>query len=202
MRRQVFHLAAAAVLAAALSACAGQGGYGFNTSGSNGNSIDHIVFTNGSGQVNVFAVAPTGPPGGPGAPGPLIQVNGIGTRGTQGVIVPDSTFAWTAAFTLGEAFYQSSQNGTLKPCSVAVPTSGTVLPDISPFSTTPVIFFQVPGGVSSFAPIAPGQQSATVFVTPAQGVTFGSGKTNYCMTLTAFGSGTNASVQIAVTNSL
>jgi hypothetical protein len=199
MRRQASQLAGAALLAVALSAC-GQGGYGFNSSGASGRSIDAIVFTNGSGQVNVFAVAPTGPAPGPGAPGPLVQVNGTGTKGTQGVVVPDSTFAWTAAFAPDTAMYQSNQGGILKPCADAVPTSGTQLPDISPFGTTPVIFYQIPGG--GFAPLAPGQQSSTVFVSAASGVTFATGKTNYCITLTAFGSGAQAAVTVVVTNSL
>lgn len=199
MRRLAFHLVAAALLAVSLPAC-GQSGYGFNNSGTSGRSIDQIVFTNGSGQVNVFAVAPSGPAPGPGAPGPLVQVNAVGTKGTQGVIVPDSTFAWTATFSPATAFYTSNQGGILKPCSVAVPTSGTQLPDISPFGTTPVIYYQVAGG--GFAPIVAGQLSSTVFVSAASGVTFGSGKSNYCMTLTAFGNGANASTQIVVTNSL
>jgi hypothetical protein len=199
MRRQAFHLAAAALLIATLGACS-SGGYGFNTAGNGNKSIDNIVFTNGSGQVNVFAVSPTGPPPAPGAPGPMIQVNAVGTRTSQGIIVPDSTFSWTAAFTQTDAFYQTSQNGTLHPCSTAVPTSGTVLPDISPFGTSQVVFYQISGG--GFAPIAPGQQSNTVFVTPAAGVGFAPGKSVYCITLTAFGNGASASVQIAVGNSL
>jgi hypothetical protein len=198
MRRQAFNLVAAALIAATLPAC-GQGGYGFNTTSASGRSIDAIVFSNGSGQVNVFAVAPSGPAPGPGAPGPLVQVNAVGTKGTQGVIVPDSTFAWTASFSPSTAFYTSNQGGILKPCSVAVPTSGTQLPDISPFGTTPVIFYQIPGG--GFAPLQPGQQSSTVFVSAATGVTFGTGKSNYCITLTAFGSGATGSTQVVVTNS-
>lgn len=200
MRRLAFHLVAATLLAVTLPAC-GQSGYGFNNaSGNSGRSIDQIVFTNGSGQVNVFAVAPSGPAPGPGAPGPLVQVNAVGTKGTQGVIVPDASFAWTAAFSPSTAFYTSNQGGAQKPCSEAVPSSGTQLPDISPFGTTPVIYYQIPGG--GFAPIVPGQISNTVYVSAASGVTFGTGKSNYCMTLTAFGNGANASTQVVVTNSL
>jgi hypothetical protein len=74
------------------------------------------------------------------------------------------------------------------------------LPDISPFSSTPVLYFQAPGG--GYAPLAPDQIVSTVFVTPPIGVTTQVGYTNYCITVTAVGEGNTAKVQVAVTNTL
>ena len=198
MRRHALSLAAIALFAAALAGCGASGGSGFQTN-NNSRGISAVVFSNGSGQTNVFAVAPTGVPPGPGAPGPLLQVNAVGVWGSQNIVVPSASFTWTASFTQTDATYTSNSQGVQKPCSVAVPTSGTTLPDISPFSSTPVLYYQVPGG--GYAPLAPNQQSSTVFVTPAQGVTFGSGKSNYCMTITAIGNGASGNLQVVVTNS-
>jgi hypothetical protein len=198
MRRHAFHAVALAATAAILSGCGTSGGYGFQTSG-NARGISSIIFSNGSGQTNVFAVSPTGIAPGPGAPGPLVQVNAQGVSGSNNVVVPNASFTWTAAFTQSPATYTSNNLGAQKNCAFAVPTSGVTLPDISPFSSTPVLYYQAPGG--GYAPLAPNQQSSTVFVTPAQGVTFASGSSNYCITVTAIGNGAQANLQVVVTNS-
>ena len=214
MRRQAFQLVAAVVLTGLLSACAGQGGYGLGGSGSN-TGIDRIVLTNNSGQANVFFVAPPPPLGGgippqgqfidknglPTTPVPLVQVNAAGVKGSQSVIVPDATFTWTATLNTGEANYYSNQGGIQKPCSPATPITGEAgLPDVSPFSTTPVIWVQLAGG--GYAPLAPQQLSQTVYISPAPEnlVTFASGKTNYCIALTAVGNGAQTTTEVAVTS--
>jgi hypothetical protein len=211
MRRKAFGVVAATVLAGLLSACAGQGGYGFGGAGSN-TAIDRIVLSGTSGQVNVFFVAPPPPLGGgvppqapfvdrnglPTTPVPLVAVNAVGVKGPQSVVVPDAVFTWNASLNTGEANYYSNQGGIQKPCSPATPASGQPgLPDVSPFSSTPVIWIQNGG---QFQPLAPQQLASTVFISPAPQtlVTYATGKTNYCITLTAVGNGVQASTEIAV----
>lgn len=204
MRRHVFELVGLAMLAGLLAGCGGSSGYGFQTSNST-YSISNIHFTNGSGQTNVFVVAPTGLPPGPGAPGPLVQVNAVGTYGSQHIIVPNQTFKWTIAFTQAfPTYYASNAAGTQVLCEPAINISGGQLPPIDPFSPTPAIWYQLPGG--SYAPLPPNVETSTVYVTAPASATFsvdqtGNAFTNYCMTLTAFGNGVTQSVQVAVTYS-
>jgi hypothetical protein len=199
MRRHAYQLAAVLLLAALGPGCGG-GGYGFQ-SNNNAGSIDGIVFSNGSGQTNVFAVSPTGPSAGPGAPGPLIQINATGVRGSLKTLVPDTSFTWDAAFNLDTAvMYTSNAAGLKKQCGLPVPTSGITLPDISPFSSTPVLYYQAPGG--GYAPLAPDQIVSTVYVTPPIGVTDAVGYTNYCIIVTAVGDGATATLPVVVTNTL
>ncbi|MBV9102723.1 MAG: hypothetical protein JO060_03980 [Candidatus Eremiobacteraeota bacterium] len=205
---------AAATLCSLLTACAG-GGYGFG--GNNGSTqVDHIALTNGSGQANTFIVAPPAPLGGgvpppnaifvnrngqPAPALPIVQVNAVGTSGPSNVVVPGAVFTWTAFLTTTDlATYSSGQNGVQKPCFPAASvTGGTVLPDVSPFSTTPVIWIQQNG---VYQPLAPNQLSSTVYVSPAplNLVTYAISRTNYCITLTAVGNGAQAQTQVAVTS--
>ncbi len=199
MRRHAYQLAAIVLLAAWVPGCGG-GGYGFGNNNNSG-TIDGIVFSNGSGQTNVFAVSPTGVPAGPGAPGPLVQINATGVRGPQNTLVPDTSFTWDAAFNENTAItYAANAAGLRKQCGLPVPTSGITLPDISPFSSTPVLYYQVPGG--GFAPLAPDQIVSTVYLTPPIGVTDAVGYTNYCITVTAFGDGNKSNLEVVVTNTL
>jgi hypothetical protein len=216
MRREAFQIVAAVLLAALLPACAGQGGYGFGGAGLN-TPIDRIVLTNGSGQANVFFVAPPPPLGGGIPPGgafvdrnglattpvPVVQVTAVGVRGSQSVVVPNAVFTWTATLnTDGAQTYYSNQGGIQKPCFPATAATGqTSLPDVSPFSSTPVIWIQSPGG--GYAPLTPQAQTSTVFISPAPEtlVTFATGRTNYCIALTAVGNGVQATTEIAVTSS-
>jgi hypothetical protein len=197
MRRHAPQLIAVALVAALGSGCGG-GGYGLGNNSSNG-SITSIVFSNGSGQTNVFAVSPTGT-GPVGAPGPLLQINATGVRGPLNTLVPNTSFTWDAAFTLTSQSYVSNPAGLKKPCGLPVPTSGITLPDISPFSSTPVLYYQVPGG--GYSPLAPDQIVSTVYLTPPIGITNAIGDTNYCITVTAVGNGTTSTLQVVVTNAL
>ena len=199
MRRRAYHFAAVALVVGLGTSCGG-GGYGFSPNNNSG-SIDAIIFTNGSGVTNVFAVTPTGAPAGPGAPGPLVQINATGVRGPNNTLVPNTSFTWTAAFNLNtQNVYVANAAGLTKQCGLPLPTSGITLPDISPFSSTPVLYYQAPGG--GYAPLAPDQIVSTVYMTPPIGVTTQVGYTNYCITVTAVGEGNTAKVQVAVTNTL
>ena len=215
MRRSVLARLAFGMLCVSLTACAG-GGFGF--SGSNGSTqVSNIVLTNGSGQANVFIVAPPPPLGGGFPPPnaifldrnhnqttalPVVQVNAQGTIGPANVIVPGAVFTWNATLTTSStAVYSSGQSGVQKPCYPATSvTGGPVLPDVSPYSPTPVIWVQQ-GGV--FQPLAPQQLSSTVYVSPAPVnlVTYALGRLNYCITLTAVGNGARVQTQVAVTSS-
>jgi len=217
MPRHAFQIIAAALLLALVPGCAGQGGYGFG-GGNSSTSIDRIVFSNGSGQANVFIVAPPAPLGGgippQGAnfidrngnvitPLPVVTVNAQGVKGSQSVIVPDAVFTWTAVLNTSDLVdYVSSAGGLQKPCAPATSVTGNLLPDVSPFSATPVIWVQQSTG--TYAPLAPQQQSGTVFVSPAPEnlVTYETGKLNYCISLTAVGvGGVQATTEIAVASS-
>ena len=215
MRRSALAPLMMGTLCASLTACAGSG-YGFG--GNNGSTqVDNIVLTNGSGQANVFIVAPPTPLGGgipppnaifldrnhnPTTAVPVVQVNAVGTRGSGNVVVPGAVFTWNAFLTTSStAVYSSGQNGVQKPCYPATSVTGqTVLPDVSPYSATPVIWVQQ-GGV--YQPLAPQQLSSTVYISPAPVnlVTYALGRTNYCITLTAVGNGAQVQTQIAVTSS-
>jgi hypothetical protein len=216
MRPFVYRRLIGATLCASLAACGNQGGYGF--SGNNGSTqVDRISLTNGSGQANVFIVAPPPPLGGGFPPPnsvfidrngnlttalPVVQVNATGTVGTQNVIVPGAVFTWTAALTTNDtSTYSAGQNGVQKPCFPATSTTGNpVLPDVSPYSATPVIWVQQNG---AYRPLSPNQLTSTVYISPAPVglVTYEIGKTNYCITLTAVANGAQTQTQVAVTSS-
>jgi hypothetical protein len=215
--RQAFRVAVAASLLALMPACAGQGGYGFGGGGSNA-SIDRIVLTNGSGQANVFLVVPPPPLGGgvppnnaiflnrdgsQALPQPVVQINAAGVRGSQSVIVPDAQFTWTASLVTSDlAVYNSNQGGLQKPCFPATsPTGDSQLPDVSPFSATPVLWVELPGPI--FRPLNPQQLTSTIYVSPALEnlVGFEPGHTNYCIAVTAVGSGATATTNVAVSSS-
>ena len=215
MYRQAFQVSAFLALAAVLSACGGQGGYGLGGA-NNANTIDRVVLSNASGQANVFLVAPPLPLGGgippgvpfldrnglPTTPEPLVQVNAVGVRGAQSVVVPDAKFTWTASLTIANnIYYYSNAGANQKLCSPATATSSnTVLPDVSPFSSTPVIWVS-PNG-QWYQPLAPQQLASTVYISPAPEslVTYAPNAKNYCITLTAVGTGAQTITQVAVTS--
>ena len=216
MHRQAIHVLSAILLGGVVASCAGQGGYGLG-GGNNSNTIDRVVLTNTSGQANVFLVAPPTPLGGgipPGVPfvdrnglpttaEPVVQVNATGVRGPQSVVVPDAAFTWNATLTIANnVYYNSNAGANQKLCSPATGTSSnTTLPDVSPFSSTPVIWVQAQGG-AFYQPLAPQQLASTVYVSPAPTglVTYAPNAKNYCITLTAVGTGAQSSTQVAVTS--
>lgn len=216
MHRQAIQILASIALAGLLSGCAGQGGYGLG-GGNNSNTIDRVVLTNGSGQANVFLVAPPLPLGGgippgvpfvdrnglPTTPQPVVVVNAVGVRGSQSVVVPDARFTWNATLTIANnVYYNSNAGANQKLCSPATATSSnTTLPDVSPFSATPVIWVQAPGG-AFYEPLAPQQLATQVYISPAPEslVTYAPNGKNYCITLTAVGTGAQSQTQVAVTS--
>ena len=168
MRRLAFSVAAAAGLAL-LSACSGGTGFGNSSS-----SISNIVFSNGSGQVNDFFVAPGGT-----SP---IRIAAVGVKGSAGSdVVFGQTFLWTARFV----------NPLTDPSSIATYRTGVspstfktcpAPPAVQP--AVPILVASTDGTVTSgfagYAALSSTQTAATVFVGAVPNTT-----APYCLVLTA-----------------
>ena len=186
MRRLALSVFTACGLAI-LSAC--NSGSGLTTGSSS--SIDHVLFTNGSGQTNNFFVALSGSSGLFPA---TLQVNAVGIKGS-GIapqVVYDATFTWSAAFAAAGTTYSagSSPNGSR--------TCGT--PSSTP--AIPILYQPQNSLVPTLLPAA--QASNTVFVGAVKGVTPVSPGTSYCYNLLATqagGGGVQGSVLVVVSNS-
>jgi len=145
MRRLALNALTACALAF-LSACSGGTGFG-NT----GSTIDSIVFSNGSGQVNDFFVAPGG-----NAP---VAISGIGVQGSSTRnIVFGQTFTWRARLV----------NPLVDPASIATYTTG-----VSPAT------FKTCGQPSATVLAAALTTPPTIVLTPAAGSVHTNGYAGY-----------------------
>jgi hypothetical protein len=185
MRRLALSVLTACGLAI-LSAC--NSGSGVTTG--NSSTIDHIIFTNGSGQANDFFVALYNP--GASSP-PAVQVNaeGVNGSGLAPQIVPSATFTWSAAFAPAGTPYQfgSTPNGSHK-CGAPVDTPFIPVYYEPQNSITPVV-------------LPPGQAADTVYAAGVAGLLPSGTGTSYCYYLLATQSGgsVQGSVLVVVSNS-
>lgn len=181
MRRFALSIAAACGLAL-LTACGSGGGYGFSSGGSSNGSIDSVVFTAGAnGQASDFFAALTG------AVKPL-EVDAIGEKGSGPtvLVVPNSTFTWSARFvdpSTDSASLYTYQTGTAPsvPKFCGKPSITTVaIPIYQQNSASLATPF--PG----YAPLPATQAASTVFVGAVPGVDPGTtGNSTYCLLLVA-----------------
>lgn len=178
MRRLALNALTACTLAF-LSACSGGTGFG-NT----GSTIKSIVFSNGSGQVNNFFVAPGG-----NAP---VAISAIGVQGSStldsSTIVFGQTFTWRARLI----------NPLVDPASIATYTTG-VSPStfktcgqpsatvLAAEATTPPTIVLTPAagsvntnGYAGYAALPATQLASTVYVGAVPGV-----PAPYCLLVTA-----------------
>jgi len=190
MRRLALSVLTACGLAF-LSAC--NSGSGLTTG--NNASIDHVVFTNGSGQANDFFVALYSP-GATNPPAVQVNAEGVSGSGIAPQIVPNATFTWVAAFAPAGTPYQvgSSPNGSHK-CGA---------PDLVPLAPVPAIpVYYVPANAINPVVLPPAQAANTVYAEGVAGLLPSGSDTSYCYTLlaTQAGGSVQGSVLVVVSNS-
>ncbi|MBD5654349.1 MAG: hypothetical protein IAI50_04110 [Candidatus Eremiobacteraeota bacterium] len=169
-----------------MSACSSSSGLATGPS----SSIDHVVFTNGSGQVNDFFVALSGTVGlSPAA----VQVNAVGIQGSNFTpqVVYGATFTWAAAFAAEGTPYSvgSSPNG---PHKCGAPSITPAIP----------IYYQPQNSLVP-TPLAANQSANVVYAAAVPKVELVAPGTSYCYNLiaTQVGGGTSGSVLVVVSNS-
>ena len=184
MRRLALSVLAACGLAF-VSACAG--GTGFAGGGA-GDSVDAVVFQNGSSQTNDFFVAP-------GGTSPAL-VSAIGTKnsGITQTVVPDANFIWKARYVTSSTdqyanYVVGPAPSTFKQCPL--PTSA--------LRPIPILVRGGTGAASTlyngFTQLGPQTPAREVYVGPAPGMT-----APYCLVLEAdhVGGSDNAIGQVLV----
>jgi hypothetical protein len=186
MRRLAIWLVTACGVAL-LSGCSG--GTGFGNSGS---SLTNIVFSNGSGEVNDFFVAPNGI-----AP---VSIAAVGVKGTGAFeeLVYGQSFTWSARFV----------DPDTDPASIATYKTGVAPATFKKCPAAPLVQPAVPileqnsggagTGYAGYADLPAGQAASTVFIGAVHGV-----PAPYCLVVTAThpSDGTVGSVTVVVSSS-
>jgi hypothetical protein len=187
MRRLAVSMLTACGLAI-LSACSG--GTGFSTSG--GTVVPtSISFSNGSGMVNDFFVAPTYTD--PTTPSQALSVTAVASKGS-GVFTevdPGVTYTWAARFvnasdppSVSEYLVGPTPSG-YKSCAIA--------------TTTPAVpIYYQPGGQAMLTPLPTATTAQQVYIAPVAGVA-----APYCLVLqaTSHPGGVIGAITVVVSNS-